>query len=366
MDYLLSMFRGYMRDYGVDCTVNGSALTRVFLKEIKENQSQDTKHLFAYNGEMAQGDLIEIDGVKWLVLQEDKSYHKQYTRFVVIQANSNINFVINEALYSTQGIIDAGNQSKDSSRISVIDGKIVITIQANTFTSKIRTNDRIIKFGQAWKIIAKTNENTNLYNVFCESDIIMSGDDLINEIPVGVAQWGITFNSPLTEVSLNATTQLNAIVTKNGVVVSDGFNLLWDSSDESFATVSSGVVFGVSVGQATITATIENTTKSAEINVDVVNTEVIEYRITPTDRDIYAVMDEYTFFVNKYINGQVAPDSFTITASGVTTAYYKLQIVDGNTFKLTSLKYSSVPLMIKCVSNTDGYTIEESFGLWVY
>lgn len=365
MDYLLSMFRGYMRDYGIDCVVNGSTTTRIFFKEIKDNQSKDTKYLYAYNGEVVQGDLIDAEDTKWLILQEDTSYHKQYTRFVVVKANNQINFVINESLYTTNGVIDAGNQTQDSSRVSIIDGKIVLTIQDNEFTKKIATNNRIIKFGHAWKVIAKTNESSHLFNVFCESDTLVSDDDVINEIPVGVATWGINFTSSSSELNNGSTSTINPVVTKNGTTVTEGFTLVWESSDELIATVSNGVLTGTGIGLAVISATILNKNVTATIEISVIADEVVEYRIIPEDREVFKVYGAMTYFINKYINGVVVADTFTITASGLTTADYTFVVLNGNSFKLTSKLYANNPVTVRCVSNSDGYIHEELFYMRV-
>lgn len=365
MDSLMSMFRVYMRDYGCDAVVNGELVTRIFFKEIKDSSGyKDSKYLYAYNGEVKQGDSIEVNGCHWLVVQEDVTYQKQYTRFIVVEAIHNINFVIDESLYSTIGLVDAGSQSADRSKLSVIDGKIMLVVQDNESTSKVKTNDRVIKFNQAWKIIATTKESKGLINIYCESDVFLSTDDKENEIPSGVASWGISFAESTKEMSLDSTLTLEPIITKNGGIVTSGFELEWAVSDDEVISVANGVVESIAVGVADVSVTLVNRNVSATVSIEVVNAEVVEYRITPNDRIVYSLMGATDFRVDKVVNGVVVPDTFTITAYGLTTSQYTLQVVNGNDFRLTSKGYTANKLTVRCVSGSTGYIHEEQFSMY--
>lgn len=354
-----------MRDYGCDAIVNDELATRIFFKEIKDSSAdKDSKYLYAYNGQVKQGDSIEIDARHWLVIQEDISYHKQYTRFIVREANQLINFVIDEALYSTNGYIVTGNQSSDNQAISLINGKLMVIVQANAMTDKIKTSDRIIKFSQAWKIIATSTENNGLINIYCESDTFAPDDDKENEIPSGVATWDISFDEPSKEINLDSSITLEPIIMKNGIVVSDGYELEWGVADESVLIVNNGVVQAIAEGSTEVTVSIKNKNESATILIDVVSVEVAEYRITPSDRIVYSIFGAVDYSVNKYVNGVIVPESFTITASGLTTAQYTLQVVNGNDFKLTSKGYVANKLTVRCVAQSDGYVHEEQFSMY--
>ncbi|MDW7661163.1 MAG: hypothetical protein SCL54_06975 [Bacillota bacterium] len=347
--------------------MNNTLATRIFFKEIKDSSGyKDSKYLYAYDGEVKQGDVVTVDGNQWIMIQEDISYHKQYTRFIATEANQNINFVIDEGLYTMDGIIDAGNQSVsgNASTMSVIDGKIMVTVQRDTMSEKIKTNDRIIKFGQAWKIITTTTESNGLLNIYCESDILLPDDDKINEIPTGIASWGISFAESSAELTLNNTITLEPIVTKNNQIVVDGFELEWSVSDDTVLTMNNGVVWSNAVGSSVVTVGIVNKNASATLSIEVVNNEVIEYKITPSDRIVYSIFGAMDFSVNKYVNGVIVPSTAIITAYGLLSSQYTLEVVDGNNFRLTSNGYVANPLTVVSDFESDGVIIETQFNMW--
>lgn len=367
MDYLNGMFKSYMKSYGNVTKINQGEEIMSFFQEIKESNSLDNKYLYAEKKLINQGDLLTINNKMWIVLHEDITYHSPYSRYVVSEANNKINFVIDESLYTTYGTIDTGSQSVNNGSVSILDGKIKLTVQLNESTLKIKPNDRIIKFGMAWKVLTTTCEDNGLQYVYCETNSILAEDDLENEIPKGVATWTIEFTESIKDINLGSNESLYPIVKKNDVVVTEGYNLFWESSNTSVASIDTdGVLSSLTVGSTTIKAIIEDKGVENTLDVNVINDEVIEYKITPEDRIVYAVNVAPTFTVNKYINGVVASETFTITASGLETRDYELNVIDGNSFELKSEGFSATPLTVKCVADSDGFINEEDFNMYMY
>lgn len=366
MDYLNEMFKSYMKMYANLTIINDEFETQSFFQEIKDTESIDKKYLFADNGLMKQGDILTINSKRWIVIQEDLSYHTTFSRFIVIEANNSINFVINESLYTTYGIIDTSSPSINNGGISILDGKIKLTVQKNDNTIKIKPNDRIIKFGMGWRVVTTTSEKNGLLYVYCELDTIFPGDDVNNEIPKGIARWTVEFDESYKELNLNNTNMLKPIIKKNGVVVTTGFTLYWESDDETVATVDQdGKLTVMTTGSANIKVGINDKSVDTSIRIDFVDHDIKEYMITPSERIVYKMYGSSTYEITKYLNGAVDDDSYSITAYGLDQDLYTLEVIDGKSFKLTSRGFSTTPLTIRCESNTDGNIIEEEFIMYV-
>ena len=363
------MYVRYMKEYGVDALVNDGTTTRVFFKEIKDSDSNDLKYLYGDNGIIKQGDSIVVEGKQWIVTHEDTVYsYSEFTRFIITIASNRINFVNDGNLFTTYGLIQAGSMgTSGGSVMPILNGNIVLTIPLNETSDKIRLSDRLIKFNQAWKILSTSNENSGLINIYCKTDQFIDGDDKENEIPDGMTVWTVEFSNPIKELSKDATETLNPIVKKDGVIVTEGFNLLYTSSDETVVRVyDNGLVDAVEIGISTITVSVENTNATATIDCVVTESEVIEYLITPSSRIVRQLSSGYNGEVYKYVNGVKASDEFTITAFGdglVSGSDYTLTVNDGNSFKIVSGGWEANKLTVRCVSNTDGYILEEEFSL---
>ena len=81
-----------------------------------------------------------------------------------------------------------------------------------------------------------------------------------------VAVTGVTLNKTTTTLLVGATESLTATVAPE---IATNKNVTWSSSNTAVATVSNGVVTGVSVGTATITVTTEDGSKTAECTITV-------------------------------------------------------------------------------------------------
>lgn len=96
----------------------------------------------------------------------------------------------------------------------------------------------------------------------------------------------ISLTSSNTSIGIGETTTINVGYTPSDANVK---NLTWSSSNQSVATVSDGVVTGVSVGSATITCTAqgESSTITKTINISVHAISVTSVSLSPNTLSIY-------------------------------------------------------------------------------
>jgi hypothetical protein len=147
-------------------------------------------------------------------------------------------------------------------------------------------------------------------------------------VVVGVACSGFFVAPVLTSIAVgptatinqNATVQESAIGTYNdGSTKILGSGVQWSSSDTGFATVNtSGLVTGVSPGDATITAAFQATSGTSSITVSLGN--VTALKITPQSNTV--VVNGTTampYFANATVEGQSAPVDVSPTAQWSTT-----------------------------------------------
>lgn len=100
------------------------------------------------------------------------------------------------------------------------------------------------------------------------------------------------------------------------------------------------------VTQIDIQANDNTTDNIANDTKGIVSTES-EIKILP---QVIKVLegDTRTFSVYMYVDGVANDDQFEITGSQAPVANYTLKVLDGNSFSLTNLKRSPIPLLINC------------------
>lgn len=151
-------------------------------------------------------------------------------------------------------------------------------------------------------------------------------------------------------VMIGGTSQLTCVFTPTNAT---NKNVNWESSDDSIATVSgSGVVTGVKVGSATITATSEDGSKTATLSVTVNAVAVTGISITDAPQTL-RVGDVYTI---KYA---VSPDGATTQTVSWTSSNQSVLSVSSQGV-VTAHSVSEEPVTIT-VSITDEYGEKETF-----
>ena len=109
--------------------------------------------------------------------------------------------------------------------------------------------------------------------------VACAGEDALSSPPAKVASVAISPSSA--SVAFGATTQLSATTKDASGNKLTGRTVTWSSSSTSIAAVSnSGLVSGVSAGSATISATSEGQTATAQITVTVVPVATTSVTVT--------------------------------------------------------------------------------------
>lgn len=161
---------------------------------------------------------------------------------------------------------------------------------------------------------------------------------------------GISLSASTASVEAGKTVTLTATVTPNDTTDT----VVWASSDETKATVSSGVVTGVGKGTATITATCGNFSVTCTITVIAYYTEpVCGYVLAQNNRLDYRSAYNYktggTFndpFLRKVSNGQ------TIKVRPTASAFYGLY--------LYMYVYATGTFTDKCEAVGDNYVLTQA------
>lgn len=238
------------------------------------------------------GDILEFDGYKWIIVSQIVKDFNIY-RGRIIKIEDNFNVYIGDKLYNFDCIIESSNNGiKEGKYIITGDGNLKITVQDNSLINQIHEDMRIIKWGYAWKVIAKSGENKGLTYIFFEKDATNSAtDDIENEI---ADRWkyevkhNYSIETPSIELNINKgnTKQLSVIVKDridSGTVVVENPTIMYVSGDDNIVTVSNrGLITGVNEGNTTITIKFENIEKIINISVSNVVELIIIGRDTMT------------------------------------------------------------------------------------
>jgi uncharacterized protein YjdB len=125
---------------------------------------------------------------------------------------------------------------------------------------------------------------------------------------------------PVLNVNQGATGQLSVTGSySDGSTKSLSTGIVWSSSDDTIATVSaSGLVTGVAVGSATITAADGTVTGTTSVTVTLTNVTAIS--ITPTTADANANGGFATFQAFATVSGSSTPVDVTATTTWTVTS----------------------------------------------
>ena len=341
-------FNNSLERYGYDVKVNSTADARVMFKEYEEGSSPtDYKYMLVANGLINQGDIITLFDEQWFVLGKNVSINDVYTKFVIRRLKFNINFNFTGEVISFPSAIDEGTYRIINDVISLPDGRIVLHMQENQQSKRIKVNQRFIIMGNAWKVVQKTNAEHGIYKLYADIVAIDTvNDDIENEIAdrwkyESKDNYTIKINnvvgSPLT---INSTLQLDITVTNNGEIVT--VPLTYTSSNTDILTVdANGLVTCAGVGTANITVAITEDLSVSDTITIIVEEEPIPdatYSITSIDDyndtnnlEIWA-KEWRKYTVHKFIDNIEVAGTFTFTIDN--PSYVTIQEQTDNTIKL--------------------------------
>ena len=247
-------------------------------------------------------------------------------------------------------------------------GSIVVMVKADETTNAISFDDRFVFDGQSFMVEAMNNfASQNIITLLMRKDGIAYDDTTIAnseayEYTVSIDAGNFTQIVGYTS-SLTSTIILNDEETSKDVT--------WSSSDDDKVSVDEdGNVELLAVGASTIRCALtDNTDIYDEIIITVSATlPVSKYLIFNPNIDNIKQGSTQTFTVYKYVDDVQAVDTFTITAAGISTDYYTLTVISGNSFSIENLKVNyDTNLVVTCVSDVDATTDTltlEMKGIW--
>lgn len=338
-----------------------------FYDDSSERKDYERKFLQVHpDDSIRQGEYIHWNGDIWICLGVDKQYDNKQKGLIYQCLESTMNWVDQDGYHS----FPFWSQSKvlrdplsDGRAISLVEDTLEVFMQKNEETLTIKENLRFA-FGvdSVFRVIERIDfAIDNTIKVIMKKDERRPNDDFVN----GIAE------NTLIEVSIESTNVDGDISSQeqlSGAIMIDGVEdntktLIWSSSDESVVTVDeNGLLTFISIGVSTITAEYNGITGSITAECTATPTTNIEYATNPLDETI-TIGEEGSFYVNKYVNGAVVPDSFTITDLTLKGGYTFTQI-DGNSFNIKNTSANNVDLSLKFDDGLNDFTKIYKLRMW--
>jgi hypothetical protein len=330
--------------------LNGSRVTALIIDASQSAEYYDDQYIRTKT-ELHTGDVVAARGFAWLIISQVEASSQSY-RGRMRQSNHNTKFILDGWLYEYPSIIEMVNLTLDEGReINLLAGRLDCTLQSNDLTRSISENTRFIASDAAWKIVGVDQTKTGLLILNAERDSLSAGDDMQNEIANAdsIPVWTIGLAAAVETVSLNETVTAIAVLYRDGTEYA-GEEFLWQSSDDTIASVQGGVITGVALGSADITAAWvkhPSINYSFSVLVEEEAEPVITYRFyssyldgsekSYSDFDILE-QDTKKYGIEKYIDGTLASENDTYTFSldrnGVPTANYTYTVLDSRSVSI--------------------------------
>ena len=381
MDYVHGRIQGLDPDDFFKWTEVDIRLSNVSTQSVTAFDSKnydDFKEIMFSNPKYAyvpQGALLETMGSIWMVTNPDNMSNAS-PNTVIARCRSHF------CMYDDYGnvvaiplVIDRramlSNRNEHPQNIVIPEGYFNVKVQANKFTLQLNDNSRIILGKSAYHLTGFTDffeeftydvSSCHVITFAIRREQPQQNDDVPHRIADGLL---FTWSAELVgnnEISVGTSTQLTPHMLKNSVVMPTTKEApqtwIFTSSDETVATVDlNGIVSGVSDGEVTITATLqENPNLTASMNVVVEEAEqsgieILTY-VPPTLRQY----DDLTIKVRGY--GDVASVPMVWSFSGADENDYTAEVnADGTECILTCDSPSSKPLNVEIKANDYTKTI---------
>ena len=309
------------------------------------------------------GSVIVMKGQPYVIIS-DKDFDESNAVYSAIAQKTNVTingipFVVDTATYGeAQGSI-----------FTQVDGDVIIYTGYNTIANKIKVNDYITAFGNAY----------NVSNKFVKENIIYIH---LKQTTVVPDHYEIVYNGVTSfDIKESTTYQLSYTVTNNGNPVYNP-TITYSSSDETVATVdSNGLMTMLKEGSVNITATAYDISVTTAMTITDTSTPSVRMEIYSSVYEL-KIGGSYRGLEVKYYNS----DGTDITADVIVnktredyvwsawcegvdltndTSFVKW--VNGSTVNQKRIKlldkreYLGKTMTIKCV--TDGVTISKDFEM---
>lgn len=270
------------------------------------------------NSPFNQGDIIDIDGKKYLIVDKDEEFNKTYSKGTFRKAQDvTIGDIVTTSLTNTFNTLAIVDVNKDvvvsTDMISLISDEMKFILP---YSSLISINKGILYKNNIFKITHIDNSKDNILTV-------------IAKFNTKAVNYSIALSDSVITQDINTTYKITPICKADSQVVSDAV-VNYSSNNDSIATVdTNGLVNLIGVGSCAITC--EWNGVSCVLNVTVKEVADVTYTITGEDTiklrtpQIYTVtpevgtiefeLDEYTIEGN--IAEIIATDSYSCTVKAL-------------------------------------------------
>lgn len=206
MNNLQSVFNETLEREGKDIIVGDSSI-KVFFRRNDTDQIDRYLTMFvAVNQAIEQGNTFTLNGVHYLVLKQITPENDVYQKFICIQTNEHIKFMLKHSDDNTKADLTEfemympdsfSDQVQSTSGLLTIDSKAEFKLSLNNLSRRIQINDRFFNeyYGAVWKI-TDINYKDGIVSMFCERDLVNPSDDKEN----GIANYYDYNSQPETEV----------------------------------------------------------------------------------------------------------------------------------------------------------------------
>ena len=311
------------------------------------------------------GSVIVMKGQPYVIIS-DKDFDESNAVYSAIAQKTNviingIPFVVDTATYGeAQGSI-----------FTQVDGDVIIYTGYNTIANKIKVNDYINSFGNAYQVS----------NKFVKENIIYIH---LKQTTTTPDHYEIVYNGVTSfDIKESTTYQLSYSVTNNGNPVYKP-TITYSSSDETVATVdSNGLMTMLKEGAVNITATAYTASVTTTMTIANSSTPSVDYRMEIVSSSYsIRVGGSYKSLTVKYYNSEgteITSDvivnktredyAWSAWCNGVdlTNNTSLIKWLNGSEVNQNKIKflddrsYIGKTLTIKCA--TDGYTISKDFNI---
>ena len=343
---------------------NSKTCEMLFRRTNRGTNPQGKLHCYFKQTEpLGIGSVIVMKGQPYVIIS-DKDFDESNAVYSAIAQKTNVTingipFVVDTATYGeSQGTI-----------FTQVDGDVIIYTGFNTIADKIKVNDYITAFGNAY----------NVSNKFVKENIIYIH---LKQTTVVPDHYEITYNGVTSfDIKESTTYQLSYTVTNNGNPVYNP-TITYSSSDETIATVdSNGLMTMLKEGTVNITATAYSASVTTAMTITDTSAPSVRMEIYSSVYEL-KIGGSYRGLEVKYYNS----DGTDITADVIVnktredyvwsawcegvdltndTSFVKW--VNGSTVNQKRIKlldkreYLGKTMTIKCV--TDGVTISKDFEM---
>ena len=267
-----------------------------------------------------------------------------------------------------------GNDNESQNNLELLDGNFRVTCQLNSNTELLGMNKRIILGRYAYHITGFTDfiqeftgnyDSVHIMSFTARIEEPTDKDDMVNRIAEGKTYSfsGFIANSP-ESLTVGKSVQLQAHFLKNqeetAATQEYPISWVWESSDESVATVdSNGNVTAIAEGKTTITATlVQNTDISASVTLNVSDQTIEPYILfkgnIPESIEQYESADFSAVYVE---DGEETDEPVEWSFDGAEADNYAVE-TDENSASVECISPADEPLVITASCNGVSASVE--------